>query len=67
LSRTMSVFQPNRERGENETVYANESDSSEEDFISICQRFNDKTMRQAEAHKKMDMIYNYMIKNDVKI
>ncbi len=35
--------------------------------MSICQRFNEKTLRQADAHKKMDMIYNYMIKNDVKI
>jgi len=24
-------------------------------------------MRQIEVHKRMDMIYNYMIKNDVKI
>ena len=63
----MSSYHPGRERIDNETFFSNSSDSEENDFISISQRFNDKTIRQAESHKRMDMIYNYMIKNDVKV
>lgn len=47
-----------------ETVYNKEQEADE--FLSICQRYQEKMTRQAESHKKMDMIYNYMVKNDIK-
>jgi len=37
----------------------------DDEFISIYQRFNDKVLRQEQARKKMDMVYNYMVKNDI--
>ena len=44
----MSSYHPGRERTDNETFFEqNSSDSEEHDFISISQRFNDKTIRQA--------------------
>jgi acyl-CoA thioesterase len=47
-----------------ETVYNAEQEPQE--FLSICQRFEEKMVRQVESQKKKDMIYNYMVKNDIK-
>ena len=41
------------------------SSDEDNDFLSIYQRFGEKVTRLAESQKKMDMVYNYMVKNDI--
>ena len=45
----------------------NESDSeSEERYLSITQKYSERIAKQQDAQKNMDMVYNYMIKHDIK-
>ena len=52
------------EEAESKEAWANEEDEGV--FLSICQRFEEKLVRIGESHKRMDMVYNYMVKNDIK-
>jgi hypothetical protein len=52
------------EEAESKEAWGNEEDEGV--FLSICQRFEEKLVRVGESHKRMDMVYNYMVKNDIK-
>ena len=57
-----TVNRPDRDQDTVVNPYAEPT----QDFLSICQRYHEKIVKQAESHKKMDMVYNYMVKNDIK-
>jgi len=64
----MSVLNGNRTIG-NASILTVEQENQEDnnEFISISYKYQNKMIRLEESHRKMDMIYNYMVKNEIKV